>query len=286
MDAPYRPLLGRTTDIALDFLDRLPERPVAPPVEVDSLASLDGPLPEEGEDPVALIERLARDADPGITASTGPRYFGFVTGGALPAALAADWLASAWDQVVGMYVESPALAVVERTTARWVLDLLGLPGPETTSVGFTTGCTMANFTGLAAGRHAVLRRAGWNVEADGLFGAPEIHVVAGAEAHASIFAALQMLGLGRERVTRVAADGQGRMRADDRLRPGGQREQRRVRPVRADRRGVPGAWSMAPRRRRLRAVGRGLAPLARSNSWRREGRFLGHRRAQVAQRSV
>ncbi len=213
MDANYQPLLRRTAELALDFLDRLPERPVAPPIGLDALTALDGSLPDEGEDPLAFIERFAGDADPGITASTGPRYFGFVTGGALPAALAADWLATAWDQVVGMYVEAPALAIVERTAARWLLDLFGLPADKT-SVGFTTGCTMASFTALAAGRRAVLARTGWDVEAQGLFGAPEIEVIVGAETHASIFGALQMLGLGRERVTCVPVDGQGRMRAD------------------------------------------------------------------------
>ncbi len=214
MDDRYDPLLRRTADLALDFIDHLPERAVAPPVEIDTLAALDGPLPDEGEDPVAVIERLVRDADPGITASAGPRYFGFVTGGALPAALAADWLTATWDQVAGMYIETPALAVVEGTAARWLLDLFGLPGPETTSVGFTTGCTMAHLTGLAAARHALLARAGWDVEARGLFGAPEIAVIVGDEAHVSIFAVLQMLGFGAERVTRIEADGQGRMRAD------------------------------------------------------------------------
>ena len=138
----------------------------------------------------------------------GPRYFGFVIGGHLPAALAADWLTSAWDQNAGLYVSPPASSVVEEVAAGWLLEILGLP--RTASVGFTTGCTMANFTALAAARHAVLR-AGWDVEARGLFGAPEIDVVIGDEAHATILAALQMLGLGRERVKRVAADGQGRM---------------------------------------------------------------------------
>ncbi len=211
MDARYDPLLRRTADLALDFFDRLPGRPVAPPVEAQALAALGGPLPDEGEDPVAVIERLVRDADPGITASAGPRYFGFVTGGALPAALAADWLTATWDQVAGMYIETPAAAIVETTVAAWLRAIFGLPAQ--TSVGFTTGCNMANFTALAAARHAVLARVGWDVETQGLFGAPGIEVLVGDEAHASIFAALQMLGLGRERVTRIAADGQGRMRS-------------------------------------------------------------------------
>jgi len=151
-------------------------------------------------------------ADPGLVGMAGPRYFGFVIGGAVPAALAADWLTSAWDQNAGLYVTSPASAVVEEVAAAWLRDLLDLPAAA--SVGFSTGCAMANFTALAAARHAVLARAGWDVETAGLFAAPEIDVVLGEEAHATIFSALQMLGLGRERVKWAAADGQGRMRAD------------------------------------------------------------------------
>ncbi|HEY0444766.1 MAG TPA: aminotransferase class V-fold PLP-dependent enzyme, partial [Candidatus Limnocylindrales bacterium] len=151
-------------------------------------------------------------ADPGLVGCAGPRYFGFVIGGSVPAALAADWLTSAWDQNAGLYAISPAAAVAEEVAATWLVDLFGLPAGS--SVGFTTGATMASFTALAAGRHAVLRAAGWNAEEDGLFGAPPIAVVVGDEAHVTIFASLQMLGLGRGRVHRVAADGQGRMRPD------------------------------------------------------------------------
>ncbi len=145
-------------------------------------------------------------------ATPGPRYFGFVVGGSQPAALAADWLTSAWDQNAGLYVMSPAAAVAEEVVGRWLVELFGLPAG--TSCGFTSGATMANFTALAAARHAVLRDAGWDVEERGLFGAPEIRVVLGDEAHATVFAALQMLGLGRGRVHRVAADRQGRMQPD------------------------------------------------------------------------
>ena len=209
-------LLRRTADLAVDFLDGLSDRPVGPPVDLAALrASLGGPLPDQGADPMSVVEHLARNADPGVIATAGPRYFGFVTGGGHPAALAADWLTSAWDQCAGLYVMSPASAVVEETVASWLVDLFGLSDrTREISAGFTTGCTMANLTGLAAARHAVLRRAGWDAEADGLFGAPAIHVVVGDEAHASIFAALQMLGLGRERVKRVGTDGQGRMKPD------------------------------------------------------------------------
>jgi glutamate/tyrosine decarboxylase-like PLP-dependent enzyme len=170
---------------------------------------LGGPLPERGEDDLQVIEHLARGADPGLVGMAGPRYFGFVIGGHVPASLAADWLTSTWDQNATLYVTSPANSVVEEVAAGWVLELLGLPA--TASVGFTTGCSMANFTALAAARHAVLARAGWDVETQGLFGAPEIEVVIGEEAHATILSALQMLGLGRERVKRVAMDAQGRM---------------------------------------------------------------------------
>jgi glutamate/tyrosine decarboxylase-like PLP-dependent enzyme len=203
-------LLKRTAELALEFLDGLPARRVGPAVSVEELrTALGGPLPELGEDDLQVIEHLARGADPGLVGMAGPRYFGFVIGGHVPASLAADWLTSAWDQNATLYVTSPANSVVEEVAAGWVLDLLGLPA--TASVGFTTGCSMANFTALAAARHAVLARAGWDVESQGLFGAPEIEVVIGEEAHATILSALQMLGLGRERVKRVAMDSQGRM---------------------------------------------------------------------------
>ena len=145
-------------------------------------------------------------------ASAGPRYFGFVMGGSQPVAVAADWLTSAWDQNAGLFVRSPAAAVAEEVAGAWLVELLGLP--RQVSVGFTSGGTMANFTALAAARHAVLRDVGWDVEARGLVGAPEVHVLAGEESHATAYGSLQMLGLGRARATRVAADEQGRMRPD------------------------------------------------------------------------
>jgi len=206
-------LLRRTADIAADFLDRLPTRPVSRPVDVEKLrAALGGPLPDGPQAPIDVTEHLARGAESGLVGSAGPRYFGFVVGGSLPAALAADWLTSAWDQNTGLYALSPAAAVAEEVAAAWLLDVFGLPAGS--SVGFTTGATMASFTALAAARHAVLERTGWNVEDDGYVGAPPIAVVVSDESHVTIFASLQMLGLGRARVHRVAADGQGRMRAD------------------------------------------------------------------------
>ena len=144
--------------------------------------------------------------------TAGPRYFGFVIGGGLPSAVAADWLTTVWDQNAAMFSTSPAASVVEEVAAGWLVELFGLPAGS--SVGFSTGATMATFTGLAAGRHRVLERVGWNVEENGLAGAPEIAVVVGAEAHVTIHVSLQMLGLGRDRVHRVAADDQGRMRPD------------------------------------------------------------------------
>ena len=209
-----QPLLSRTLDLATEYLKSLPERRVGARDAVATLrARLGRPLPEQGLDPVQVIEDLARDVDGGLVASAGPRFFGFVIGGSLPAALAADWLASAWDQNASLYVASPAAAVVEEVVASWLLELFGLPA--TASVGLVTGGQMANFTGLAAARHAVLRRAGWDVEQDGLIGAPPIRVIVGAEVHVSVFSALRMLGLGARRVTRVPADAQGRMRADE-----------------------------------------------------------------------
>jgi glutamate/tyrosine decarboxylase-like PLP-dependent enzyme len=199
--------------LARQYLATLNTRPVgARASHAELRAALGGPLAQDGLDPEQVVVDLARAADPGLVASAGPRYFGFVIGGSLPAALAADWLVSAWDQDAGLYVLGPAAAVVEEVAAEWLLELFGLP--RTASVGFVTGCQMANFTGLLAGRHAVLARVGWDVEDRGLTGAPAVHVVVGAQAHVTIFAALRMLGLGSGTVRRVAADDQGRMRPD------------------------------------------------------------------------
>jgi glutamate/tyrosine decarboxylase-like PLP-dependent enzyme len=205
-----RALLQKTHQLALEFLDGLDQRPVRRPVDFAALVEgAGGPMPAEGEDPICVIEHLARSIDAGLVASAGQRYFGFVTGGSLPAALAADWLTAVWDQNGFSYASSPAAAAVEEVAALWLLDLFGLPTGF--SVGFTTGCTMSNFTGLAAARHALLRRLGWDVESQGLMGAPVVTVVTSDESHVTIFAALQMLGFGRDRVTRIPTDRQGRM---------------------------------------------------------------------------
>ena len=203
-------LLRRAAEIATDYLDRLPERPVGSKATVAEMRSaLGGALPEAGESAPSVLENLARAADPGIVATAGPRYFGFVVGGTLPVTIAADWLTSTWDQNAGLFVLSPANAVAEETAGVWLGELFGLPSGA--SVGFVTGCQAANFSALAAARHALSQRFGWDVEARGLYGAPEIEVVVGAEAHVTVHTALQMLGLGRERVHRVAIDAQGRM---------------------------------------------------------------------------
>jgi len=195
------------------FLTSLPDRPVAPRTTAAALrASLGGPLSDAGMPAAQVIEELAQAAEPGLLASAGPRFFGFVIGGSLPVAVAADWLTAAWDQNAGLYAAGPAASVVEEVAAGWLLDLLGLP-PDA-GVGFVTGCQMANFTCLAAARHALLRRVGWNVEARGLQGAPRLHVVLSEEAHSTVFMALRLLGLGAETPMRVAADAQGRMRPD------------------------------------------------------------------------
>src|SRR3954453_6040893 len=155
-DMTQRQLLRRTADLAADYLESLDERPVARPVDLAALrASMGGSMPDDGVDDSTVIEDMVRSSDPGLIGDAGPRYFGFVIGGGVPAALAADWLTSAWDQNAGLYAISPAAAVVEEIAAAWLVELFGLPAGS--SVGFTTGATMASFTALAAGRHAVLR---------------------------------------------------------------------------------------------------------------------------------
>jgi glutamate/tyrosine decarboxylase-like PLP-dependent enzyme len=209
-----RDWLARAVQQAQQFLDTLPDRAVGSSGSfADVRAAMDRPLPDLGVDPSGAVEALVKGAEAGLVASAGPRYFGFVIGGSLPAALAADWLTAAWDQNGALAATSPAAAAVEDIVAGWVQDLLGLPAIST--VGLVTGCQMANFVGLAAGRHSVLARVGWDVEADGLAGAPPIEVFVSEEAHATIFSALRMLGLGSARARRVATDSQGRMSAEE-----------------------------------------------------------------------
>src|SRR5690348_856490 len=188
-------------------------RRVAPtPRDVARLDALGGPLPQTPSDPKEILALLDDVGSPATVASTGGRYFGFVTGGAVPAAVAANWLAAVWDQNAAFSVMSPVAAKVEEIVLAWMLELVGLPA--SCGAGFVTGTTMANFSALIAARTALLQRRGWNVEDDGLFGAPPLRVIVGDEVHVSLLKALAMLGLGRSRVIRVPADGQGRMRAD------------------------------------------------------------------------
>ena len=197
---------------AARYVSDIRSRRVSPaPEDIARLSSLGGPLPEEPCDPRTVLALLDEIGSPATVASTGGRYFGFVTGGTLPAALAANWLAGAWDQNAAMRVMSPVAAAMEEITLEWLRDVLVLP--PSCGVGFVTGATMANFTCLAAARHALLDRAGWNVEDDGLFGAPPITVVVGDEVHVSLLKALALLGLGKSRVLRLPSDGQGRILA-------------------------------------------------------------------------
>jgi glutamate/tyrosine decarboxylase-like PLP-dependent enzyme len=205
-------VLDQARALSLDFLRTLPDRPVGPrATREELLAALRAPLSDEGEDEASVLQTLAR-AEAGVVASAGPRYFGFVIGGSLPVALAADWLAGAWDQNAGIYVTSPAASVIEDVAREWLLDLFDLP--RSASVGFVTGCQMANFTALAAARHGVLRRAGWNVEEEGLAGAPPVSLIVSADAHITIISAMRYLGFGTRALRRVETDGEGRMRAD------------------------------------------------------------------------
>jgi glutamate/tyrosine decarboxylase-like PLP-dependent enzyme len=206
-------VLARTTQIAAGWLKSLDSRPVGERASVEELrARLGGPLPGGPADPLAVVEELARAAEPGLVAIPSGRYFGFVIGGGLPAAVAADWLTSAWDQCPGPYVCGPAAAVAEEVAGAWLGELLGLP--EHASFSFVPGCQTAHLVCLAAARHQVLRAAGWDVEERGLAGSPPLRVMAGARRHASIDRALRLLGIGRASLTIVPADGSGRMQAD------------------------------------------------------------------------
>lgn len=207
-------VLRTAAKAAEEFLESLSKRPVHATATLQSLrTSIGVELTEHGASSEAVLRDLVTAADPGIIASAGPRYFGFVIGGAVPVALAADWMVSAWDQNAGIYVASPAASVIEEVAGRWLLDLLRLPSEA--SFGFVTGAQLANFTCLAAARNSLLRRAGWDVEEKGLQGAPRMNIVTGEEVHITVLAALRMLGLGSGTSVRVAADDQGRMIASE-----------------------------------------------------------------------
>jgi glutamate/tyrosine decarboxylase-like PLP-dependent enzyme len=198
---------------AATYLDSLDTRAVRPdPEAVSRLDHLDIPAPRKGTPDAEVIARLDEYVSPTTMGMAGSRFFGFVIGGSLPVTVAANWMATAWDQNACFDAPTPGVARLEEVARRWLLELLDLP--RESAVGFVTGATVANFTALAAARNAVLKRSGWNVEADGLFGAPPIQVVVGEEVHPTLMKSLGMLGLGRSRPVRVPVDKQGRMRAD------------------------------------------------------------------------
>ena len=198
---------------AIRYRRDIANRPVWPtPAALDALGRLDEPLPSARQNDAAVLALLDDIASPATVATSGGRYFGFVVGSSLPATLAANWLAGAWDQNAGGFIQSPVASRLEEVAARWMLDVLGLP--DGSGTGFVTCATMANFSALAAARHALFTRKGWDVENQGLFGAPPVTVVVGDEVHVSVLKALGLLGLGRDRVVRVPVDDQGRMRAD------------------------------------------------------------------------
>jgi glutamate/tyrosine decarboxylase-like PLP-dependent enzyme len=207
---PYDKALDRAATHARDWLAEIPTRSVPPKVDADQVIASLGDLPDGPTDPADVVDLLARAVEPGLMAIGSGRFFGWVMGGTLPAALGADWMVSAWDQNTGMRYPTPGTTGVEEVAATWLLDLLGLPAAS--GVGFVTGATMANFTGLAAGRHHVLTKAGWNLDRDGLTGGPKVTVLVGEDRHTSVDVALRYLGLGAP--TPVAADDQGRIRPD------------------------------------------------------------------------
>jgi glutamate/tyrosine decarboxylase-like PLP-dependent enzyme len=208
----WKPLLAKTSAIASEFLAGLPERPVAPRADAATmLAALDHPLPEAPGDPEAVIAELARLVEPGLTAMPSGRFFGWVIGGGLPSAVAADWLTTVWDQNTGSGEGTPAAAVIEHVTLRWIADALEVPAR---SGALVTGAQMASFVGLAVARTEVLRAVGWDLERDGLAGAPPVEVVVGAERHGTIDRALRMLGFGTRQLRVVPADREGRMQVE------------------------------------------------------------------------
>lgn len=205
-----RELLAETATAAADYLESLDTRPIGARAPLEELrASIDVALDDVPADPADVVQGLRTACDPGIVAMGSGRYFGFVIGGTLPAALAADWMASAWDQNAGLYAGGPAASVVEETAGRWLKEVLGLPASA--SFALVTGCQMAHFTALAAARVHVLDAAGWDLDEDGLAGAPPIRVIVGADRHVTVDRALRYLGIGRRSIVPVATDDNGRM---------------------------------------------------------------------------
>lgn len=209
----WRPTLQVAHDAALDWLEHLPERPIRPDKSYQEMLEVfSGPLPEVGEPGERVVASLAEAARPGLMAMNHARFFGWVIGGAMPAGVATDWLVAAWDQNTAMGEPTPAMSAMEAVTAGWLLDLLDLP--RSASVGFVTGGQVANLVCLAAARERVLAAAGWEVAADGLFGAPPVTVLVGDHVHHTVGKALRILGLGEGRAVRVPTDANARMRVD------------------------------------------------------------------------
>ena len=272
------------------YLEELETRSVVPSQEtLERLSELGGPMPGKPTDPADVLALLDEVGSPATLASAGGRFFGFVIGGSLPAALAANWLGSAWDQNAALVAASPVSAALEETALRWLLDVLDLP--SSCGGAFVTGGTMANFTALAAARHAVLEQAGWDVESDGLFGAPPVTVILGEEAHPTLRKALGMLGFGRTRVTVIPVDGQGEdaggraahaLRPHDHLHAVRQHQYGRNGPGSGDLcRGTRGR-RLGARGRSVRHVGGRGARASPPRCGRGRRRFVGHGRAQVA----
>jgi glutamate/tyrosine decarboxylase-like PLP-dependent enzyme len=208
-----RELLQRTADLAADFLDTLDERPVFPQDSVEEIAdALGGPLPDSPSDPLEVVELMAREIERGVVATAGPRYFGYVVGGALPATVGADWLTTIWDQCAGLGVLGPSASVVEVIVGDWLKEIFGLPADA--SFAITTGCQMAHVTALAAARHRVLATRGWDVRERGLAGSPRMSVVVGRYRHVTVDRALRLLGIGSAQLVVVDADDTGRMLPD------------------------------------------------------------------------
>jgi glutamate/tyrosine decarboxylase-like PLP-dependent enzyme len=209
-----RDVLGLTADYAAQYLESIDERPVRPQASIDEVrAALGGPLPDTGTDAAQVVAELIEGAEPGTIAIPSGRFFGFVIGGALPAAVAADWLTSTWDQNAGLIGPMPSAGVVEEIVLEWLRELFGLP--EKVSAGFVTGCQMAHFTALAAARYRVLERTGWDLARDGLQGGPRIRVLVGGERHVTVDRALRYLGIGSAQIEALPVDEQGRMRVEE-----------------------------------------------------------------------
>ena len=227
-DSRQQATLERAAELALAYLESLDAAPVAATTPLAELRRrFSRPLPDEGVDPVTVIDELARDAAGGLLGSAGGRFYGWVIGAGLPSALAADWLTATWDQNAGLYACGPAAAVVEEVCGAWLKDVLGLPASA--SFALVTGCQMAHVTCLAAARHAVLARSGWDVNRDGLAGAPSVRILTSSEVHGTTTRAAKLLGIGTANILVLPSDSQRQLAPDRSLRerwrgsPGGPR---------------------------------------------------------------